>query len=569
MDGKERKRRNKSNKNQGEGEGPRKGRGEMRQDEAPLIDETRLREALRRNKFCIGVKRGNGYRCGGETNEDAKSKAVELLNEAVRRIWRWRVWDSWWVEETMDEWLIARDRLEIQLRGKYSEGVVNAVTGLVNKFINYNEEFLNYWREVSNEVEKLVDDLLSGRAEVIIWEGEKGVSVHGSYVTLNVHKTNTDGVVVHLVLNGLGGMIVEVPDVFRKTMSRKEYERFIRKVLMALKGGLEEADGTIEKGKAAIGTTQTWQVIVWSLLYPGEVHMYINSINVNDGDVTIKWRLRSSHKPLKGKILSNVDKLGKVGILAFTFTAVLGDGWVDVERLIINGRAYDEAVIEIAMSGEKYKAWKQLFERLKNMGFRSGKPNLINDNEVEVKFYGSNAINLSRAMMAVLPPILRDVLDALAFEKWVNLRRIAEMEVRWRKGEMQITIANIKFTVVVRKGTVELERKVKDNAEVGEVIDALRAVYGDELAKYVRINKSGRYLAVKISMNVFERYSDIKAQVIEVLCRKLEKTKDEKKRQEIIKHLKQLTPTKGAAAVECSEEPTQAKPRQTPSNPKA
>ena len=38
--------------------------------------------------------------------------------------------------------------------------------------------------------------------------------------------------------------------------------------------------------------------------------------------------------------------------------------------------------------------------------------------------------------------------------------------------------------------------------------------------------------------------------IIQVLCRKLEKAKDEKKRQIIIKHLKRLTaPTKGAAAV--------------------
>ena len=40
-------------------------------------------ELLRRNRFCIGVKRGNEYRCGSEANEDAKSKAVELLAEAV------------------------------------------------------------------------------------------------------------------------------------------------------------------------------------------------------------------------------------------------------------------------------------------------------------------------------------------------------------------------------------------------------------------------------------------------------------------------------------------------------
>ena len=38
-------------------------------------------------------------------------------------------------------------------------------------------------------------------------------------------------------------------------------------------------------------------------------------------------------------------------------------------------------------------------------------------------------------------------------------------------------------------------------------------------------------------MHMFEEYSNIKEQVIKVLCRKLEKTKDDRKRQAIIKHL--------------------------------
>ncbi|GAB6944457.1 hypothetical protein [Vulcanisaeta sp. JCM 14467] len=67
------------------------------------------------------------------------------------------------------------------------------------------------------------------------------------------------------------------------------------------------------------------------------------------------------------------------------------------------------------------------------MGFRSGKPNLINGNEIEVRFYGSNAIDLARTMINALPPILRDILDALAFEKRERIKRIAEMELKFRR----------------------------------------------------------------------------------------------------------------------------------------
>ena len=48
----------------------------------------------------------------------------------------------------MNEWLSARERLVTRLRGKYGEGVVKAITGLIDKFITYNEELLNYWRSV-------------------------------------------------------------------------------------------------------------------------------------------------------------------------------------------------------------------------------------------------------------------------------------------------------------------------------------------------------------------------------------------------------------------------------------
>ena len=151
-------------------------------------------------------------------------------------------------------------------------------------------------------------------------------------------------------------------------------------------------------------------------------------------------------------------------------------------------------------------------------------------------------------MISVLPPILRDVLDALAFKKWNNLRRVAEMEVRWRRDKSQIIVASYGFTVNVQKKTVELVHLARDEIETNKVINALRARYGDGLQ--TRVNKSGKYLAVIIPMYVFEKYDDIRAQVVEVLCRKYERTKDEKKRQIIAKHLRRLAPTKGAATVD-------------------
>ena len=326
-------------------------------------------------------------------------------------------------------------------------------------------------------------------------------------------------------------------------MNKEEYEKFVNEVLRALRGGLEETDGFVNGDKAAIGTSQVWQVIIWALLYPGRARVRINAININENNVTVLWYLRSSHKPLKGVIINDVDKLSEKELLAFMFTVILGDGSVDIVKVMKNSRVYEEAVIKIGMSSKKFGMWAPLLGRLKEMGFRSGKPNLNNSNGVEVKFSGSNAIGLVRAMISVLPPILRDVLDTLDFEKWLNMKRVAEMELKWRRGEMSIDIAGYKFTVHIQKNTVMLEHKVRDDIEIRKVIDALRARYGDGFI--VNVHKGGKQLAIRIPMYIFEKYEGIKEQVIEVLCKKLEKTKDERKRQVIIKHLKRLAPIKG------------------------
>ena len=99
-------------------------------------------------------------------------------------------------------------------------------------------------------------------------------------------------------------------------------------------------------------------------------------------------------------------------------------------------------------------------------------------------FYGSNAINFARVMINVLLSILKDILDALSFEKWESMRQIAEIEMKWQKGGSQIIVAGYRFTVHVCESTVRLMRWARD--EVERAIETLKAMYGDELAKYIR-----------------------------------------------------------------------------------
>lgn len=212
------------------------------------------------------------------------------------------------------------------------------------------------------------------------------------------------------------------------------------------------------------------------------------------------------------------------------------------------GRVYDEAMIAITISNERLNDWEALLGRLRGLGFRNAKPDQTNDNVIDIRYYGSNATNLARAMIDVLPQIIKDIFDAMAFEKWLRIKQIANMEYRYKRGESQIEIANYKFTVHVHRRTVELVHNARDEAEAKKIIEILVSKYGNEFYAYV--NKCGRYSVVRVPMRVLTRYDDIKKQVVEVLCRKFERVKSEEKKQEIIKALRRLmAPSKGTVAV--------------------
>ena len=131
-----------------------------------------------------------------------------------------------------------------------------------------------------------------------------------------------------------------------------------------------------------------------------------------------------------------------------------------------------------------------------------------------------------------------------------DLRKISAMELKWRKGESQVIVAGYRFTVSVSKGTVKLMRTTENRVKVNEIINMLRAKYGDEFAANIRINRSNKRLAIVIPMYVFEKYDDIKKQVVEILCRKLERIRDEEKNIIIKKHLARLAFVGKAIAVD-------------------
>ncbi len=163
-------------------------------------------ELLKRNRFCHGVKRGKKYVCGDEVNDQsAINNTVDLLIEAISRTLRWQAWDTWWIDRYKDEWLTIRKSIEVCLRNKYSDEIINGILKVANAFIKYLDKFKEYWikNNIGHEVKRLIEYLMHGKAEIIIWRNKKGISIYSKYVTLNVNTLNEKSIAVHLHLAAL------------------------------------------------------------------------------------------------------------------------------------------------------------------------------------------------------------------------------------------------------------------------------------------------------------------------------------------------------------------------------
>ncbi len=187
----------------------------------------------------------------------------------------------------------------------------------------------------------MIDDLLNGRSEVIIWSDGNGVSIYGRDITLSAGITSTSGVTVHLSPVILEGANINAPNAVT-LMDGEDRKKFV-KMLKVLKAGFAETDEGKEGDKPVMNTTQNWQVIVWTMLYPGDVYILVDSINVNERKVTITWHLKVlSHKSIKGMIFKNVEKLDEEQLLAFFTTVILGDGSAIINKNTVYGQTYDK-----------------------------------------------------------------------------------------------------------------------------------------------------------------------------------------------------------------------------------
>ncbi|WP_054843007.1 hypothetical protein [Vulcanisaeta distributa] len=217
-----------------------------------IADANISAELIKKNYFCHGKRSGFKYQCGDEIYDlETINESINLLMESLKRIQRWNVWETWWIDKHKQELLRIRENVKM-FRKKYGKSIDKLIK-LIDEIINYIDKFQRYWieKDISYEIKNLVDSLINGKSKVIVRKTSNSliVSVRSNHITLTIIKLKRRGLIVELTLNGFNGKTMVIPDIFKRLMSKKEYEGFVKELLKALRGGFAETDEGVDKGK--------------------------------------------------------------------------------------------------------------------------------------------------------------------------------------------------------------------------------------------------------------------------------------------------------------------------------
>ncbi len=475
-------------------------------------------------RICWGVRRGRRLVCGEPVADEGVIKEVlELINELRGRIEKHKdkLETAAFIDELiglLERWLEEHKNDEgrkVKEAKKIARKMIKLLRRLRRRWVE------EYWRQLMELLELLernaIDVIVTGENN-----GEKSLAIHlyNKDVAVIVAKMAKSGsVTIRLSLSRSEGDDVKVANTFND-----------KELLKAIQHGWEMTDGSIMEGYPRMTTSQPWQVVLWSLAYPGEIHMFIYGMGINEDGISIKWYLIANDhraKPRK-EVAEEVKRLGTERLKAFLAPAILGDGTVYITRML--------KYMALTIGLSKYDLWFNIIERLINeLGF-TVQPR---DYSVGVVVRSSKAVGLARDWLAV--PDLRELIELGASlpggEKLRRIIELASMEVRVL-GSRSILIlgTNISMTVSIKSGyKVELRtrRKNKDEA-LGLVEELRRAGYVPSL----RVTK--RHYEVAILHSEIQSKPELREPVCRKLGEWLDEISDKERRKRIAKAMQKL-----------------------------
>jgi len=473
-------------------------------------------------RICWGVRRGGRLVCGEAVTDEVVIEEVRKLIEELRsRINRHRdrLESAAFIDELIDlleQWL-GEHESDRGRKVKEARKVVKKMIKLLKKLRRKWSE--TYWKQLLELMEMLernaIDIIVTGSNN-----GNKSLVAHiySKDVAVTIDKVATSGgIIIWLSLSRSEGDDVKVSSTF----SNEELVKVIQY-------GWEMTDGSINRKHPAMSTNQPWQAILWTLCYPGKIHMLISGIGINEDGASIRWYLiANDHEAkLREEIVEEIKKLDIESLKAFLALTIWGDGNVSV----------DKKRIKLIMGLAKYELWLGIIERMINeLGFVMYPKDYI----VEVETCSSNAVRLARDWLAM--PDLKELIElGASLPGGEKLRRIIELASKEVKklGSSSINIpeTNISMTVNVRSDCkVELRTKRKSENEALRIIEELRRA-GYEVAKYV---KSEGCVVLITHANIRDN-PKLKPLVCGKLSEWLNEKKDERMKERITKAMQNL-----------------------------
>ncbi|MGC8607767.1 MAG: hypothetical protein ACP5L5_09445, partial [Vulcanisaeta sp.] len=376
-------------------------------------------------RICWGARRDGKLVCKEPVTDEATiEKVKELVEELERRIEKHKdaLKSGSFIDEIISQlkqWLETHKK-DGGKKAKVARRVVKFMIWLLRKLREKWSEI--YWKqflELMNSLERNTTDIIVTGSN----SGNKSFIVHlfNKNIAVIVNKVSTNGrITISLSLSGSEGDTVKLSNTFSD-----------KKVLKAVQHGWALTDGSVQDGHPTMSTNQPWQAALWSLCYPGEIHMYINGLSINEEDVSIKWHLTAnSHKIMsKEEIVKEVLKFNDKDLRSFIVSAIWGDGHV-----YIKGKTKH---MNLLIGLSKYDLWYGIIERLINeLGFTIRIENII-----EVKIRSSKAVRLAKEWFSI-----QDIKELVELgsslpdgEKLKRIIKLANMEVK-ELGRSSITI---------------------------------------------------------------------------------------------------------------------------------
>ncbi|WP_292000643.1 hypothetical protein [Caldivirga sp.] len=473
-------------------------------------------------RICWGIKRGRKLVCKEPvTDEKVIEEVKRLIEELKRRIERHkdRLENATFIDELivlLKQWLKERKND----KGKKAKDAGKIVRKMIKLLKRLRKKWIEtYWKQFF----ELMDLLEEGAADIIVIGGNgNGKSLvarlrNGDVAVAVERVATSNGVIINLALKDLKGEDVKVSNTFSDREAMEDCQH-----------GFHLTDGSTDYGYPAMVTTQPWQVVLWSLCYPGKVRMRIGSISINEGDVSIIWRLiaKDHRARSKAKIAEEVEKLDLKRLKAFLASAVFGDGDVNVSK----------KYIRLIMGLSKFELWLDILMRLINeLGFIIK----LREYKVEAEIWSSKAIGLAKDWLGM--PEIRELIKLGASlpdsKKLRGIIELASKEVKKLGGSsINIPGTNISMTVRIKRNyKVELRAWRRDEGKVLRLIKELKRT-GYELTIYV----DGNGRAISITHNKVKSDKRLKEPVCELLYRWLNEVRDEKRKVKIVATIQSL-----------------------------